>query len=78
MYPNPTTGILISDEIPVSQHWQTLEIINLQGQRMLPVSDIRNQASVTLHLDNLITGIYFIKTVNANGESTQFKLVKTR
>lgn len=75
LYPNPTTGLLVLDEIRLSQGWETLEIINSQGMRVL-VQDIRNRTAVSVNVSNLRTGIYNAKLRKADGGSTMFRFIK--
>jgi len=75
LYPNPTTGLLVLDEMRLSQNWETLEIVNSQGMRML-VQDIKNRTSVTVNVSNFKTGIYNVKLRKADGGSTMFRFMK--
>jgi len=66
------------DEISPTQNWRNLEIINAQGKRMVLPIDITGKKSITLHLDNFVSGIYFIKLSRDDGQITQFKFVKSK
>ncbi|MGN6604719.1 MAG: right-handed parallel beta-helix repeat-containing protein [Ginsengibacter sp.] len=77
-YPNPTSGILIVDQISPTQNWRTLEITDAQGKLMVRPIDITGKKSITLHVDNFLSGIYFIELTRNDGQITQFEFVKSK
>lgn len=74
LYPNPTRGNITVDSL--SGNWQTIEIFNLQGRRVLPVIDVRNQTFIIIHVENLSSGFYILKIINKDGEKKQLKFIK--
>lgn len=75
LYPNPATGVLVLDEIRLSQGWETLEIINSEGMRVL-LQNIQNRTMVSVNVSNLRTGIYTAKLRKSDGGSTLFRFMK--
>ncbi len=76
MYPNPTTGVLVLDQLSLADKWETLEIKNAQGQNLYPAKNIRDQASLTLHVERLASGVYFIKLKKADGKKLTLGFIK--
>ena len=76
MYPNPATDVLLLDELKLSDQWQSLEIINSQGQKAMPAKDIRNQTSVSVNVASLNSGIYVAKLTNAVGLAAEIRFIK--
>ncbi len=74
-YPNPTTGYLVLDELKLSDAWETIEIINTQGARLL-TRNIRNQTRVTLNVNALGNGVYNARLRKTDGGSTMIRFVK--
>ncbi len=76
MYPNPATNVLMLNDLKLTDQWQTLEIINYQGQRAIPLKDIRNQTSVAVNVLALTSGIYIAKLTKGDGRTVQLRFLK--
>jgi hypothetical protein len=74
VYPNPATNeIKIESERDKIAH---VTIYDIAGKAQDIVDKARKEVSVILNIDKLATGIYFIETQLANGQTTINKLVK--
>ena len=73
-YPNPTTHHLtlnIGNDISENLHFQ---LCDLNG-KIIERRKISNRTE-TIHMENLATGPYFLKVINANNEVKIFKIIK--
>jgi hypothetical protein len=73
-YPNPTTQNLtlsIGNEISETLHFQ---LCDLSG-KIIERRKISNRTEI-IHMENLATGPYFLKVINANNEVKIFKIIK--
>lgn len=71
LYPNPTNGLVIIDLQSFNGGINQINILNLQGQNIATVTDIKNQEMVELSLADYPSGIYFIQVQSANGLLTK-------
>jgi hypothetical protein len=76
VYPNPTSGLLVIDSLNLSDHWETLEVINIENGQLITTVNIRNQPRIILHLEYLAPGIYLILFKREDGELVYKKFVK--
>jgi photosystem II stability/assembly factor-like uncharacterized protein len=76
LHPNPTRGLITVDRISIAQHWQTLEIINSEGQNVIPGQNIINRSSIDINTGRLPAGLYFIKLVRSDGRKKYLKFIK--
>jgi hypothetical protein len=74
--PNPAKGLITVYKIVPSQNWTSLEVISLQGQRVLPSKDIRGFRTVPINVGNLAPGLYFVRLTNEDGRKISYKFVK--
>jgi N-acetylneuraminic acid mutarotase len=74
--PNPAKGLITVYKIVLSQNWISLDVINLQGQRVLPSKDIRGLRTVPINVGNLASGLYFVRLTNEDGRKLSYKFVK--
>jgi len=78
LYPNPATSIVKLDSIKIAQKWETIEVINANGQHVLPVINIKNQTAVSINVSSLGNGTYFIQLRKKDGDFTTIKFVKAQ
>jgi PKD repeat protein len=71
VYPNPATSELRIKNYEL--RWNKVEIINAFGQVCI---SIVNQKSEFINIENLSSGIYFLKTIDAKGNSANTKFIK--
>lgn len=72
LYPNPTTNQANLDGLQGDEH---IQIFDLQGKLVKQV-DAGQTNQISLDIQNLDTGIYFIKISNTDGASVTKKLIK--
>lgn len=75
-YPNPTSSVFILDELKLSDGWQTAEIINAQGRRVIPVNDIRNKTTAIINVAALESGTYIVKLTGSDGKMSTMRFIK--
>lgn len=69
IYPNPTNGnIMVSGE-----NINMVEVYNLCGQKVVSVNGSQN---VNVDMSSLESGVYMVKVIEVNGNSTVNKIVK--
>ena len=74
--PNPATNLLTVNKIVPSQKWQSIDIINLQGARLLPSVNIKGLRSVTIDVSKLTAGIYFVRLTNEDDSKLTYRFLK--
>ena len=75
MYPNPTNGIVTITN-PGSEEVFNYELTDVNGQVIATeIAAIKGAASTDVNLEQLESGLYFIKVYNSNAEKT-FRVVK--
>ena len=57
-YPNPVQNEFIIDSLKLSDQWETVEVFDLNGKRMLSSINIRNRTKVFLNTGHLPGGMY--------------------
>jgi hypothetical protein len=72
LFPNPVSSELFINGF---KEITGLQLLNVYGQRMkaIPVS---NASTIRIDMTGLAPGIYMIKTIQNNGESTSYKILK--
>jgi hypothetical protein len=76
LYPNPSRKIVILDSIKLLEKWESLDVLNSEGQPILLRLNITNQTTVSIDISSLREGIYFVKLRRADGIVTFLKFVK--
>ncbi len=74
--PNPARGLVTVYKIVPSQKWTSLDIMSLQGQRVLPTKDIRGLRTVPISVGTLAPGLYFVRLTNEDGRKLSYKFIK--
>lgn len=75
-YPNPVYNSLTIDSLKISDKWQTLHIIAIDGKRDIITMDITNQIRVTVNVEGLSKGVYFAILVRKQKAPAYLKFVK--
>lgn len=73
--PNPAQATL-NLVVDPKDHWETVEIIDMQGKPQLPVSYISNQVRVTVNVTQLKAGVYIAVLRNSTGKQERAKFMK--
>ena len=76
LYPNPSGGMITLDSIKLSQNWETLDIMNMEGQPIFPRLDIKNKTTVSLDVSGLRKGTYFVLLRRTDNEFTTIQFIK--
>lgn len=74
--PNPVSGFFIIDSLKLSDKWESLEIISVDGRKCLPSHVISNLVKVFVPAQNLQSGMYVAVLKRRNGRSAFYKFVK--
>ncbi|MCW3466407.1 T9SS type A sorting domain-containing protein [Chitinophaga nivalis] len=74
-YPNPVSNTVMLDLRPEDK-WESLEIMDLQGNRQLLLPDISNRLKVSIPVPTLNAGIYIIKLQSGNGYHKSSRFIK--
>ena len=74
--PNPVNDVLTVTNLDPDDHWQTLEIANMNGGNKLIVRNIVNQTNVSINVSQLPAGVYVVILTSTTGEKGYFKFVK--
>jgi hypothetical protein len=74
--PNPTTNFLRIDSIRLDKHYETVEIVDLAGSRMMPLVNAKNQISVTIDVSGLRPGSYLAIIRQRDGVGSVLKFEK--
>ncbi|MFT3911585.1 MAG: T9SS type A sorting domain-containing protein [Ferruginibacter sp.] len=76
IYPNPSSDILMLNDLKPEDQWQALEIISSIGQRVLLLKNISNQTSLAVNIASLSSAVYVAKLTKADGGTVALKFVK--
>ena len=76
LYPNPTRDRITVAGLQLSENWKTLDLIDMNGRKIIPQMNIVNQTSVQLTLGKYATGIYMVLLRKENGEYKYLKLAR--
>ena len=75
-FPNPVQATLFIDSLKLSDKWQTVEIISMEGRQKLIVKHISNQTSIAIRTNQLSSGSYIVILRRKGGERAFFKFIK--
>ncbi len=76
LFPNPTTDFITLDSIKLSEEWQTLEIVNTNGEHIVTTLNINNRTSISVDIKAFIKGTYFVILRRKDGKFTVLRFVK--
>lgn len=75
-YPNPVTSKLFIDSLRLADKWQTLEIFDLHGKRVVYPVNIMNHVSKQIDIMHLPAGLYIALIRKKNGVTAFYKFIK--
>ena len=75
-YPNPASSMLYIDSLKLSDKWQTLDIIDIDGKKIITNVNIANITNITLSITKLNQGVYFAILTQKNGTKSYFSFIK--
>jgi flagellar biosynthesis/type III secretory pathway chaperone len=73
--PNPVNDVLTVSLDP-NDHWEILEIANMNGGNKLIVRNVINQSSVSMFVNQLPAGVYVVILKRSSGENGYLKFIK--
>ncbi|MBO9633018.1 MAG: VCBS repeat-containing protein [Chitinophagaceae bacterium] len=73
--PNPVHNFLIIDTFKISDNWQTIEIIDVNGKQVL-LQNIQNQSRVRVQTDGLSQGMFIAVLRRKNGAGAYLRFLK--
>lgn len=76
LHPNPSSRYITVDSINLFKRYETLEIADMQGRRVLPVVSVRNMASITIDISALSGGTYMVILRQMDGTFSALKFIK--
>ncbi|MFC0772555.1 T9SS type A sorting domain-containing protein [Terrimonas alba] len=76
MYPNPASAFLIIDSLKLTDSWQTLDIIGMDGNVVMTAINISGKTSISIDVQTLPRGYYTCLLRKRNGRSLSLKFVK--
>ncbi len=74
--PNPANRMITLDSLDLSKNWETVEIMDMQARRVLPIFNIINQFSYSIDISTLSDGVYFAIVKQRDGTYTAIRFVK--
>ena len=75
IYPNPVRNWLTIDTLKISDQWQTIEVIDMNGKQVL-LQNIHYQSRVTVRTEGLSQGMYIAVLRRKNGKGVYLKFLK--
>jgi len=75
-FPNPVISTLIIDSLNLSDQWQTLDIMMIDGKRTIITKNINNQSTINIPLDRLSRGYYIAILRSKIGKVKYLKFIK--
>jgi len=75
-YPSPVHSTLIIDSLKLSDKWQSLQVISIDGRSTLLTKDISGQVTVQMDVQLLRNGIYLLLLRKRSGEVVCLKFEK--
>lgn len=76
IYPNPVNEIFTIDTLRLSENWQTLEILSIDGKHKLLTKMIGHQSHVSIKVTHLPSGFYIALLRRKSGKSAYLKFIK--
>jgi effector-binding domain-containing protein len=75
-YPNPASGFLIIDSLKLSDKWETLKIISIDGKHQHMSINIRNQRKIRVDVAHLADGLYAAILYRNQKDAVYLKFIK--
>lgn len=76
LYPNPVKEILIADSLRITDNWQTIEIIAVDGKQIMAPVSIKNQTKVFITTASFQNGMYTAILRRKHGPPVMIKFIK--
>ena len=75
-YPNPITHSLTIDSLRLSDQWETIEVIGVNGNRMYYSNAVRGRSKAVIDLKHLPAGLYIAVLGRKTGTPVFIRLIK--
>jgi hypothetical protein len=75
-FPNPANTVLFIDSLKLSDKWQTLEVISIDGRSVFPITSMINKTTLSINVERLATGQYIAVLRRKNGVPAYLKFIK--
>ena len=76
VYPQPAHNILNIDHLKLSDKWETMDIVSIEGKLCVASHNISNQTKVSVDVNKLAGGMYMIILRRSEGDPLYFKFMK--
>ncbi|WP_188316144.1 FG-GAP-like repeat-containing protein [Chitinophaga agrisoli] len=76
LYPNPVTNVLTLDPLKLSDKWETLDIMSMDGSLRLASYNIAGKTKATVYVNTLTSGYYLAVLRKKDGSATVLRFVK--
>lgn len=76
VHPNPVTNTLVLDSLKLSDQWESLEILDMNGNIKQKRLNIGNQTKLSIPVESLQSGMYIIKLHSSTGNSKSGRFIK--
>jgi hypothetical protein len=76
LYPNPVSSVLTLAPLKPTDGWSSLEIRNVEGKLVYSTTQIKNQTSMSIPVNNLENGVYIVVLRGKNAKVATIKFVK--
>lgn len=76
LYPNPAKSIVTLDLRDFNESVSQVNILNLQGQSIVTLSDIKQQEQLSFSLTDFSAGVYFVQIQSKNGMLTKKLIIE--
>jgi len=74
--PNPAHNFIRLDSIRLQKRYETVEITDMQGKRVLPLFNVKNQVTITIDISCLASGPYMAIIRQYDGTFSAKKFIK--
>jgi photosystem II stability/assembly factor-like uncharacterized protein len=75
-FPNPVNNLFTLDHLKLTDKWEWVEIMSIDGKERLIVASLRNRQSITIGTTQLAQGLYIAILSNQKGEQYFLRFLK--
>jgi hypothetical protein len=75
-YPNPVEDQLVLDKLQLSDNWETLDILNIDGTAVQQAIPVKGKTKVTVPLGSLQPGMYYAVLHRKTGTKATIRFMK--
>lgn len=78
IFPNPATDVLYLRNLNLTDQWQRLSVIGMDGKRVVAEKDIRGMDRLELPVTNIPSGVYTLVLTGKAGKRAYYKVILHR